>query len=360
MALLSEPWNKTVFGILKESLKPMLTRDINCRKECKNADGVQAWVVDQSRVGIMADACSMVNAVSRLSSLQEAGFLLDRESVFLALSRNEDAVEMQDEAATLMGDFSMSITVHFLRRHLHLIRGWPWTMVRVVGDGAMAKNCLLKFSTDTNIFREIHGKFPLSAGLQRVYDRHVHQKSSVQALEHSFKDPTFPSQAWKMDFKKVQKDHAACAVPTVIIEEINGVMKGIGVKKLGNKTRKPSKCMALTIGSKLIDERYDWKVPCTDGQLGAKMSVTKDSCFKAERSNRTMDWNSMVSTNPATSWFSPKAENVNQPCADLDMLDGAKRLGDFELVAQAWIGSIAEVKRHLIVELLGPSGLQWY
>ena len=48
MALLSEPWNKTVFGIVKESLKPMLTRDINCRKECKNADGVQKWVVDQS------------------------------------------------------------------------------------------------------------------------------------------------------------------------------------------------------------------------------------------------------------------------------------------------------------------------
>ena len=96
-------------------------------------------------------------------------------------------------------------------------------MVRMVGDGAIAKNCLLKFGRDTNIFREIHGKFPLSAGLQRVYDRHVHQKSSVQALEHSFKDPTFPSQAWKMDFKKVQKDHAACAVPTVIIEEINGV-----------------------------------------------------------------------------------------------------------------------------------------
>ena len=165
----------------------------------------------------------MVNAVSRLSSLQEAGFLLDRESVFLALSRNEDAVEMQDEAATLMGDFSMSITVHFLRRHLHLIRGWPWTMVRVVGDGAIAKNCLLKFGRDTNIFNEIRGKLPLSAGLQRVYDRHVHQKSSVQALEHSFKDPTFPSQAWKTDFKKVQKDHAACAVPTVIIEEINGV-----------------------------------------------------------------------------------------------------------------------------------------
>ena len=96
-------------------------------------------------------------------------------------------------------------------------------MVRVVGDGAIAKNCLLKFGRDTNIFREIHGKFPLSAGLQRVYDRHVHQKSSVQALEHSIKDPTFPSQAWKTDFKKVQKDHAACAVPTVIIEEINGV-----------------------------------------------------------------------------------------------------------------------------------------
>ena len=104
-----------------------------------------------------------------------------------------------------------------------MIRGCPFTIVTVVGDGAMAKNCLLKFGTDTNIFREIHGKFPLSAGLQRVYDRHVHQKSWVQALEHSFKDPTFPSQAWKMDFKKVQKDHAACAVPTVIIEEINGV-----------------------------------------------------------------------------------------------------------------------------------------
>ena len=96
-------------------------------------------------------------------------------------------------------------------------------MVRVVGDGAIAKNCLLKFGRDTNIFNEIRGKLPLSAGLQRVYDRHVHQKSSVQALEHSIKDPTFPSQAWKMDFKKVQKDHAACAVPTVIIEEINGV-----------------------------------------------------------------------------------------------------------------------------------------
>ena len=65
VALLSEPWNKTVFGILKESLKPMLTRDINCRKHCKNADGVQAWVVDPSRVGIMADACSLVNTYAK-------------------------------------------------------------------------------------------------------------------------------------------------------------------------------------------------------------------------------------------------------------------------------------------------------
>ena len=65
VALLSEPWNKTVFGIVKESLKPMLTRDINCRKHCKNADGVQAWVVDPSRVGIMADACSLVNTYAK-------------------------------------------------------------------------------------------------------------------------------------------------------------------------------------------------------------------------------------------------------------------------------------------------------
>ena len=175
-------------------------------------------MVDPSTVRIMPHSSSLFNALSRLSSLQQAAFLLGRETVFLALSHDEDTVEMEDEAATLMGDFSLSITVHFLRRHLHLIRGWPWTMVRVVGDGAIAKNCLLKFGRDTNIFNEIRGKLPLSAGLQRVYDRHVHQKSSVQALEHSFKDPTFPSQAWKTDFKKVQKGQSGSFSPKTRIE----------------------------------------------------------------------------------------------------------------------------------------------
>ena len=357
VALLSEPWNKTVFGSVKESLNPMLTRDINCRKHCKNADGVQAWVVDPSTVRIMPHSSSLFNTLSRLSSLQQAAFLLGRETVFLALSHDEDTFDMEDEAATLMGDFSLSITVHFLRRRLHLIRGWPWTMVRVVGDGAMAKNCLLKFGTDTNIFREIHGKFPLSSGLQRLYDRYVHQNSSVQSLEHSIKDPTFPSQASKTDFKIVQKDHSACAVPTLIIEEINEIMKGIDVINLGTQTSPPTKSMAITIGSKLINVRYDWNLPFTDGVLGAKSDPTSRSCFKAEKFNRTINWNAIVSSSPRTSCFSRNAENVNQPCADLDMLDSAKRLGDFELVAQAWIGSIAGVKRHLIVQLPGPSGL---
>jgi hypothetical protein len=88
------------------------------------------------------------------------------------------------------------------------------------------------------------------------------------------------------------------------------------------------------------------------------------STFQPDKKQRSMDWNQITSVKGAApSWYSPKAENINQVVTDLAVFEQARSSDNISVLERGWIGSCAQVKHNLIVRL-PPQGnvgtFKWY
>lgn len=135
------------------------------------------------------------------------------------------------------------------------------------------------------------------------------------------------------------------------IEDLTGTQKAAATHKLGAKFSTPQRAMGIVLRKKVLDERYKWSVPDTTLPLGGKsLRITKDAWFAKAR-DRSLPWNSIVSTRALAPFYSPKAENMGQQVTDLVLIEAAGRAGDLDLLRNSWVGQVALTQHKLLLRV---------
>ena len=181
-------------------------------------------------------------------------------------------------------------------------------------------------------------------------------KTSVQQLGMAADDPRgHNSQAWTRDMRGMLSRHARVAVPSLIIEDMIGTMKGTKTSKRGNKYGRPQRGMGMVIRRGVVDKRHRFLAPASDLPIGGKSACIAKSAFAPLVENRSLPWAEIATTKQAPPYYSPKGEMFSHSMADMDMLDCVLRAGDINKLGSAWVGECAHVDHRLLLGV--PSGL---
>ena len=359
VGLLSDSFNERLFNCIHQVTKHVLHWDVEQRKLCRDSDGCESFVADQASGAFVRHLLNIIGTTSDPSALQACRC----RPVLLGGSADDVAGEIivEDDMADVLGQLASGMVRERLRRYLWLLRGYPWSVCRVLKDSSQFDTIIRQLKKDRDIFVKITGLAATGPVFKRLIRRHLFQKPSVQQLVDALQDPAYGSAEWKSDFRAMVRSHARVAVPSLAIEESIGVQKTVKVKKRGSKFGRPQKCFHKVITSGLFQKQHRWKVPKQDIPVGAKTEVLDESVFKAKTKHRSCNWNSVVTCNSIAPCYSAKAENFSQNVTDLPLLASVDEKNDFSLVERSYFAELSMVEHRLLVGVPLPiGGFSWF
>ena len=207
---------------------------------------------------------------------------------------------------------------------LWMCRGYPWSLSVWLKSPDLGSTKWTEFKQDRGNFKTLaeHGDRCVAA--DALLRRSLFMKASVQQLCAAADDARGDdSPAWKADMLAMLTRHAQVALPTQVVEDIIGCMKGTKVKKKGNKFGRPQKGMYMSINKQVVDVRHHFSVPDSSMPVGGRTAELDKSSFQPTKENNSMQWGEVVSTKTVPPYYSPKGENYAHSIADLKLLDHA-------------------------------------
>ena len=207
---------------------------------------------------------------------------------------------------------------------------------------------------DIAISDEVKAKPDKVSELVYMQQRHVLQKNSNHQFVEAVKPKHKKDPDWKASLKRIARIRCRVACPTLVVEEINGIMKNKKLLKKATRVRRPQRAMGLVLQSKLFHKSHRWTPLPVECPTGPKMQFLTKQSFQPSRKKRSMNFASVVSTSQSTSWYSPKAENMIANCGDPACLKLARRWGNLSLVSCAWMGCVSNVDHCLCISV--PAG----
>ena len=192
-------------------------------------------------------------------------------------------VVAEDDFADTFGQITSNMLVGREQRGLHLLRGWPWSMLRHKKGNKVVK----QFMNDSRLFKTIKDMENRPQSLETLFRRHQMQQTSVQQLEEACNDPLFLSDSWEADFNDLLDSHARVCCPTPIIEDCIGTQKAHRVFKQANRIRKPMKSMHIVLKQGTLDKKHGWKTPSSDVPVAGKMARLDESVWQQHKLART-------------------------------------------------------------------------
>jgi hypothetical protein len=279
-------------------------------KAIRSCLAAETWLVGQVTGDYMAHVDAIVGTLKSAVDMERCRFVV-RAHVADRLDPKE--VVTEDEHADIMGQFVMTLAANRMRRGLWFF-GWPTRMFRVLKGGELALQTVVDFLWDCEhwvIFADLEDKSNAQLLLQ---NRSVFKKVSVIQLMAALKDT---AGVITDDFLELLHNRARGLFGTQIAEDLIGAQKNNKDVKTGRKFRRPEYSMAAGIKGKVLEERHHFIAPNMDTPMQAKTVRLDASCFSIRKEGRSLPFHTMVSTSQTPDFYSPSAQNLNTPHADV-------------------------------------------
>lgn len=151
------------------------------------------------------------------------------------------------------------------------------------------------------------------------------------------------------DLKNVVRHKSVGIVSTQAVEDTFNHMKNSCGDTAKRKHRRPHKVMATVLAKEVLSTIHDYKDVDVDRvaeQPFAKLSV---DTFRPSIKSASLPHQKIVSTSSSTPWPSLGAANYCSAHADLAMLSAANASGEWALLGDAWLGTLARPKHQLLI-----------
>lgn len=194
-----------------------------------------------------------------------------------------------------------------------------------------------EFLDDWALFEEIKDKMGHNTAVDEVVSRHLANHTSNKQLKVAIDELGCGHAAGDVGFLDLLRKRASCLQATQIVEDANGLQTRssmVGCRKY----RRPATAMAHIIEKKLVSGRHNYADIEATMPAPWKLAALPKEAFQPNPSVASLDFSEVVSVHPSAPYYSPSAERMTTPAADLAMLRHARSKGDLCLVARAWLG----------------------
>lgn len=155
-------------------------------------------------------------------------------------------------------------------------------------------------------------------------------------------------------FKSLVSERSRGLFSTVVVEEAINVAKNNRKRFVGKRYRKPEAIKRSILASELQTVRHHYEPAEVDSIRAKKSDVLSRDAFQAQRVERTLKFEELVSSSSSTSWWSPTAQGLSAPAADLQVIrDIAPK---FHLFSQCFLAKLFHFKHGFVFRRVPPVG----
>jgi hypothetical protein len=174
--------------------------------------------------------------------------------------------------------------------------------------------------------------------------------SVVQQYVVGFQQTRRPSGEWLLhgDVKDLAETHFSGVFTTAPVEDLNGYMQNSHASRTSARFRRPESSLAAGVASKCLTHRHHYENPDVPSSLKRKAIRLVANAYGKKAPVSDLDMTGVSSTTQKADFFSPTAENVGLPTADLYALreaDAHNRIHDLRV---CFMGAFCEAENMVL------------
>ena len=247
----------------------------------------------------------------------------------------------EDSMAQLIGQAATFLTVARLKRGLLNILGWPWRMLRVLGNDDVAQRCIDGFKADLDSYRAFEVLAPSFPHARKMGQRSELNTLAVRQLVECLEETRF---CVTPAIREIMSMRARTTFSTQLAEDINNVQKNTRSfdkkdKQRHKHFRRPQGAVAAAITSTGAVGAHRFKEVVIDALVARKTICLGKEAFAASLGSASIPVQSVQTTSQQAPYFSPSVANMAAPALDHVCRAEALRLKQEKDTRMSWLGS---------------------
>lgn len=325
-------------------------------KELRSTSGALAWVRAQVVDGGLFASLSQIMDAFSAESLEHIGFVMPRPSDTKVGPLN-DIVDQESLIAERLGDFALGLTAHRLCRTLWLTVGWTCRCILFdQEDEERAQKAVDEFRHDHMLFCECQENPSRHAGM-----REVAQRSMFQLVVYEQLVALLQRANWRPDesVRRFVRSSNSRIMGTQLCED--GFNRQKNAPKYANRRGKIETAFGTLIKKHVLGEVHKFNEVCADDALLVRNRVLDARVFEPKSRQASMNFADISSGRARAPWFSPGAEGLPIPFADMLLLRMVKLQGLEDKLPDCSFGSLMHMSHHIVVKQSPDSeGRGWF
>ena len=257
-------------------------------------------------------------------------------------------IQHENELSGMLGSFALALAKARTRGQSYLF-GRPHRTILVLGSENDADKEMQLFKTDDKLFQRLKDNRTKTDLLMQYYQRSPFQTLAVQHLACGAKEC-----GWKAEkpFLDHMDQRTRCIMSTKVVEDINNQQKNARQQtQWGGRYRRPQNGLTASILGKVTSQIHGFK-PLDLGADNGHATEVLDKADLCPLTTGSLPFTEVGGQQKAP-YFSPAAEGVAIPTADLHVIRALGPTDQLRDVAKTWSGFISD-SQHSIAFQLGP------
>ena len=287
---------------------------MNALKELKGDGATRAWLQEQVEGGFWLVCQQLLASLYDEALLSQAGFHVFKTC--LDDEKNGMLIE-DDEIANTHVRLVLSVVSSRIRRCMYFFKGWPGQTFALLSSAKLQKQTILEFKTDHEAYARLKSAGGLGDVAKRMLSRHVMNcvvnKQWAAGFELADWAPT-------AQLRSLAAERAGGVMSSIPCETLFNVMKNRRQERGRVKVSVPPRCMGIGLASNVASAVHKFETLPSDVALPQKTAKLSKEAFGMGKTNTSMNFPGVASARATPPYFSPKAENVSLPAADLPFI----------------------------------------
>ena len=348
LALLSDPNQKRTLAIIVCGALPLKTWLGIASRSLRSVDGARQWVLQQQAGDAVASISSVWSQLLSHEYLQKTQFAPSSHGSILHMSQEE--INHDNDFACMAGTFQSELVKNRSRRLAYMLDGLPHSLAITSQQGATksqaAKAKLVEFKRHFEVYKraKANAAATKNPALVQAVARSPFETFSVQQWVARCE-----LSGWKCDqaLHSFSVERFSTCVASQVVEDVNNKQKNMRTTTgWGGRYRRPQVALAATVRSHVLSKEYKYEEPVYDKCQPLVPTLERADIQPTKKSG--FDVTGVASSKAAAPYFSPTAENVGLPTADLKSMDALDSINMLETLVDTTAGFFVDASHQLI------------